>query len=303
MYNDIARDEYYLSREKEYSDLADTTLLIEEPELFWKFWGDCTESYRRTESHNGYHILNKWCAILPQLARSCQDAPRSTHVYTSNVDGHFRRFNMLQAVLTEIHGCAEESVCSSSIGYFATRNIPDDVKNPPENSTFKVDIHERIGDAIAKWNRLASEEERLKCRNEIFYTPSRPYLSSEGIYTATAPFRKSESETSVSEQHRGVPMCSVCGKYPLRPHVVMFGDSCPNVMPRIWECTDAYQRWENAMEEDLLGHVETGRMHTKKLVILELGCGLRVPSVRREVEEVLMDVNQSVGTGELFLLL
>ena len=34
------------------------------------------------------------------------------HVYTSNVDGHFRRFAALGARLHEIHGCTEDWMCA-----------------------------------------------------------------------------------------------------------------------------------------------------------------------------------------------
>jgi hypothetical protein len=85
----------------------------------------------------------------------------------------------------------------------------------------------------------------------------------------------------------------------------MFGDACPGVMREVRVSTDAYQLWEGAVEDRLqctqgqggTGGTETGGHGGKgigrkqgKVVILELGCGVRVPSVRREVEEVLMDI-------------
>eukprot|EP00494_Astrolonche_serrata_P032898 UN33167 len=33
---------------------------IESPELFYGFWGDCTNMYRDCKPNKGYNILNKW---------------------------------------------------------------------------------------------------------------------------------------------------------------------------------------------------------------------------------------------------
>ena len=53
----------------------------------------------------------------------------------------------------------------------------------------------------------------------------------------------------------------------------MFGDDELGVVPGLQEGMRRYQAWEAAMEEAVL-------RGGKQLVILELGCGTRVPSVR-----------------------
>ena len=55
----------------------------------------------------------------------------------------------------------------------------------------------------------------------------------------------------------------------LRPRVLLFGDD-HSLGGLPW--SDAYQEWEDAMEKD----------EDTRLVILEIGCGLKVPEVRRE---------------------
>lgn len=49
--------------------------------------------------------------------------------------------------------------------------------------------------------------------------------------------------------------------------------------------SDVYQAWEAQMEEQMAAANDN-----KKLVVLEIGCGVRVPSVRRECHDVLQDV-------------
>ena len=297
MYNDVAKDSFYAARGKSYADLADPQLLVRDPNLFWKFWGDCATSYRCHEPHLGYHILNSWCKNLPKLCREIAGTPNPFYVYTSNVDGYFRKFDRLGNFLTEIHGCVEESVCSSSIGYIVSRH-----RVTPDSDgevAYRQVTQERMSSVFSEWNSRLSHEERRQCSEVMCVTPA---LS--GCRTSADCGRTTAQEEGAD--YSCVPMCPLCGKCPLRPCVVMFGDSCPNVIPRIWGNLDAYQRWEGAMEVEIAQSYaldgagpEGGDCEErgKKVVILELGCGLRVPSVRIEGEEVLRDINAAVNTA------
>ncbi|CAM9151540.1 unnamed protein product, partial [Ectocarpus fasciculatus] len=264
VYADVAKNSYYASREKDYADLANTSLLMEDPELFWKFWGDCRRSYLETAPHSGYDILNQWCNLLPRLKRGAKDsAINAWYVYSSNVDGHFRRFDNLSGHLCEMHGCVEESVCSSSLGYFVSREHREAASDPAtDESGYSISIQERsMDDTLRSWTARGSDAQRAVCRSVERPTPLDTL-----------------DETPV-------PVCSSCNIYPLRPLVVMFGDVCPNVIPRIWNKIDAYQQWQDAMETEVTQRAG----EPKRLVVLELGCGMRVPSVRREVEDVVSD--------------
>ena len=79
-----------------YHDLCQPTALIQHPSAFHDFWMGSLQNYRRAEPHEGYLILERLCASR---------AADATCVYTSNVDGLFRRFQTLRARLHEIHGC------------------------------------------------------------------------------------------------------------------------------------------------------------------------------------------------------
>ncbi|KDO34920.1 hypothetical protein SPRG_00981 [Saprolegnia parasitica CBS 223.65] len=74
--------------------------------------------------------------------------------------------------------------------------------------------------------------------------------------------------------------CGTCNG-PARPNILMFSD-------RKWLSndldSDRYVDWEAAMEDVLAKHPE------KKMVVIEMGCGMRVPSVRHECEMVVRDV-------------
>jgi hypothetical protein len=125
------------------------------------------------------------------------------------------------------------------------------------------------------------------------------------------------------------PCCRGCG-VALRPAVLMFGDDDPALLERLRARGDAYQEWEERMEAavslsgrggggsssgDSGGDGDSGRGgdsgggigggggsgggSSLRLVILELGCGLRVPSVRGECEAVLRDTRARGGAATL----
>ena len=73
----------------------------------------------------------------------------------------------------------------------------------------------------------------------------------------------------------------------MRPNVLMFHDTDDNVLRGINIQRERYQAWEALIEEE----VATNNMN---LVILELGCGTKVPAVREESEEVLLDTAKKI---------
>lgn len=50
----------YKLMDVEYQDLCDPYMLEQDEEVFYGFWGSCTNSYRDSKHHRGYHILRKW---------------------------------------------------------------------------------------------------------------------------------------------------------------------------------------------------------------------------------------------------
>ena len=84
-------------------------------------------------------------------------------------------------------------------------------------------------------------------------------------------------------------VCSQCGG-PTRPSVLLFNDSDCNLYKSIDAQRCAYQVWEAAMSDAVADA-------KKKLVVLEIGCGLNVPAVRVEGGTVVLDLLRRVGSG------
>ncbi|KAF0686166.1 Aste57867_22018 [Aphanomyces stellatus] len=105
----------------------------------------------------------------------------------------------------------------------------------------------------------------------------------EGTWQIPASFRFPVDELTMMCAVEPTPPFLQCPKCnaPARPNVLMFGDRqwLPNAMDE-----RRYVLWEAAVEEAL-------RLDpTKRLVILEIGCGTRVPSVRKECAMVMDDI-------------
>ncbi len=81
---------------------------------------------------------------------------------------------------------------------------------------------------------------------------------------------------------------ATCCGVPIRPNVLMFNDSDATLLRDIEESRQKYQSWEAKVEEDVCAS-------NKLLVILEIGCGLNVPTVRHEGAEVMKDTADGGG--------
>ena len=106
----------------EYSAMCNPSKLLECPYDFQRYWLNFTRAYLEADPHFGYELLDQWCrgGRLPHLNRSCRSVDSLSApwwVYTSNVDGHFRRFQSFANTLCEIHGSALFLRCACGIGY------------------------------------------------------------------------------------------------------------------------------------------------------------------------------------------
>lgn len=138
-YPGVADIEPYRKRKLTYYDICQPQWRTQEPETFYGFWGDCTNVYRSTPFHGGYHIAIKWKERIMNRSRHlqafaewhsrCPDKERVTNIpffsLTSNVDAHWWNPN-LNAVcdrkeVYEIHGnvenwqCADKKNCKDQI--------------------------------------------------------------------------------------------------------------------------------------------------------------------------------------------
>ena len=111
----------------------------------------------------------------------------------------------------------------------------------------------------------------------------------------------SSTTFSIDEDASGEGIhCKHCGRL-ARPNVLLFHDTDENVLDDISLQRERYQHWEAKVEDAVVNE-------GKALVILELGCGLNVPAVREESEEVFSDClermksSKSTSSGSITLI-
>lgn len=272
----------YENMPEKYRDLCDPSKLagsLQERAEFFGFWYDFAVAYANTTPHEGYSILDRWChgkklqrlSTKPRTRKEEDGAGTSgslladTHkwwVYTSNVDGHFSRFPSFDRDnnnnnVCEIHGFAGLFRCSCGIGHFGEPQTP------------------RMGDLWTRWNHETSQHITDRCRSS---TESLEDLQKRTNSQRTTTTDNDNNNTSFL-------CCKECHRLCLRPNVLLFNDTDEHVLVGIRTERARYQDWE-ASVEDRVAHDH------KNLVLVELGCGLKVPAIRRESQEVLRDANE-----------
>lgn len=252
VYNDIANMKAYEELGLEYHDLCDPYWLEEDAELFLGFWGSCVNMYRSSSTHEGYDILKRWKARVSSK-QGIQDA-----------------FTAMFSQLSH-QGSLPSGVSMSNV-----------TMKPFFVYTSNVDAHFLRHFEPCEVYEIHGNIEQWQCAGHVGAPTSRPC---EGVWRLPKNYsfnlnhdtmRAKEPDDCVEKRF---PRCSECKKL-ARPNVLMFHD-------RQWIANThdehSYVAWE-AMVEHLLAE-----QPQLKLVVLEVGCGTRVPSVRLECEMVVED--------------
>ena len=84
-----------------FTSIASPAAFRSRPALAWGFYGHRLSLYRHTVPHQGFAVLRRWAARMPQGA----------FVFTSNVDGQFQRAGFEPAAIYECHGSIHHVQC------------------------------------------------------------------------------------------------------------------------------------------------------------------------------------------------
>jgi NAD-dependent SIR2 family protein deacetylase len=223
IYRDIATHPAYKEYGLDYPTLCDPVWITKDPEIFYGFWGDCFNKYRKTAPHEGYHIIKRWRENMfstdSPAAQEKFDGWRSTFaIMSSNVDGHAQTAGIPDEEVDEVHGTIEYWQCSEV--------CCQEVWKAPDSFEFEVDLK-----------------------------------------TMKAPNKETASKVKGFETNH--PTCIYCGKL-ARPAILMFGDGC----------------WIDPQERKKLDHPQHYHIEVKKLklVVIEIGAGTNVPTIRWSTE-------------------
>jgi NAD-dependent SIR2 family protein deacetylase len=178
-----------------FMDLADPFWFRDDPERAWGFYGHRLELYQSTNPHKGFDILKYWC----------DGKKYPSFVFTSNVDGHFKKSGFNSKNIYECHGSINHLQCIDN------------------------------------------------CKNKIWPIKSLELAINEKNLRANGT----------------LPRCPDCGSI-ARPNILMFHDDDWN-FSRSNEQHLKFQNWKDKYSQ-------------KKIVIIEIGAGKVIPTVRYESE-------------------
>eukprot|EP01127_Copromyxa_protea_P001710 TRINITY_DN1163_c0_g2_i1.p1 TRINITY_DN1163_c0_g2~~TRINITY_DN1163_c0_g2_i1.p1 ORF type:complete len:354 (-),score=70.11 TRINITY_DN1163_c0_g2_i1:51-1112(-) len=264
VYKDIANVEAWKNRGLEYSHLCDPEWLETEPEVFYGFWGSCFNDYRRVAPHEGYTIVKKWRdRFFADPKFQLQNAEKIEETIQKNEASQSTLFTKKE--ITDLPG--PFFVYTSNVdAHFLTANF----KRP--------EVYEIHGN-VETWHCMK------KCQEIIWPAPSDFKFEIDKEMNAVKP-GPDASPLENTGFGSNFPVCPHCGGL-ARPGVVMFSDSMFLLDP---VPEKIYVDWIATVEDLIKEYPE------KKLVIVEIGCGDRVPSVRYEVEEVHEGLDDNVTT-------
>ena len=89
-----------------FSDLSTPHWFDTDPALAWGFFGHRLNLYRQATPHRGFEILRQWS----------HRPPLGTFVFTTNVDGQFRKGEFPDSMVIEYHGSIHHLQCTRSCG-------------------------------------------------------------------------------------------------------------------------------------------------------------------------------------------
>lgn len=108
-----------------FVSMANPIWFKRDPELAWGFYGHRLELYRSTEPHDGFRILREWGRGLG----------RGVFVFTSNVDGQFRKAGFDRDGILECHGSIHHLQCLEHCGEISSA---DGVEITVDAETFRA---------------------------------------------------------------------------------------------------------------------------------------------------------------------
>jgi len=256
VYNDIADIPAYHELGLGYRDLCNPCWIRRDPELFYGFWGKCLNDYRDTKPHAGYNIIHKWKQQLFSPDRHKEAAYFPNEFNTKFTKKWEKRY---------------EIPISRDVGPFFIYSS--NVDNHPVTAGFSSDELHEIHGSIETWQCEGDCVEAESCFDALdkglLWKIPKDFRFDVDEKTMRVIDNEPDNSDLIWRQHT---KCKFCDKK-ARPSILMFGDGgWVDEKPP----SSKYEMWQQMM----LKRVNAG----KKLVILEIGCGTKISSVRNNDE-------------------
>lgn len=323
VYKDIAEVVAYQDLGLRYHDICRPEWLKHDPEMFYGFWGACYNDYRDTEPHTGYGLLRSWRDARftsSRTARMMRDALRAAEatateesanadcvspgpvgsgnspyaikghagaffLYTSNVDAHSYDF-FEPCEVRECHGntevwqCGADTPCCKKT-WRAPRRFSFDVETSTMRAPQAAWGSDRYSSAEANVNGEGNGRESI-CTARVGRV-HKPFGRRKAPLSKL-PLEEGEEVSRSFRKDKNWPICPYCGAL-ARPAVLMFSDlQWINDVAQEWR----WQAWKAAVA-DVAQTRQGFRQKLLKVLVLEIGCGANVPTVRHAAEGAALE--------------
>uniref|UniRef100_A0A7S4S7Y0 Deacetylase sirtuin-type domain-containing protein n=1 Tax=Ditylum brightwellii TaxID=49249 RepID=A0A7S4S7Y0_9STRA len=295
VYGDVAKVKAYQERNLEYRDVCQPKWVETDPELFYGFWGQCFNDYRKTKPHKGYDIIARWRddkkmaggGKVDNDIRSCLkekmdvvDGPAGAfHVFTSNADAHFYDYFKAHEI-HDCHGNIELWQCSS-------RTCESGIWRAPVQHDFFVDTHTMLAPQ-RKETDLPKEYSSSRSIIDKEITPCIGQIKGNGKRDNLLCNMPPSKDRMGWHQDEGTnwPKCGHCGSL-ARPAIFMFGDFG-------WKYDEPQSKRWDLWVETVLDLCED-----LSVCIMEIGCGLNVQTCRTTSEQLVEFLVKRGGSVDL----
>jgi len=270
VYADISNEAYFKEKGLTYADICSQMTLEQNPDLFYDFFFRMSDQYKDTAPHRGYKLLldlkhqnfnatneDSFTKEFNKAIRTKMQQVQSKwkNEILEHLPGPFFCYTSNVDGHFRSTGFAEQEIeeMHGSIDFWQCAN-PHQCKEPFESGLWWW---------LPQKHRFREPKEQIEKDSVL---PDIPSISG---------FKRNEEEQKTCMSfHSRIPRCIACGGK-ARPNIVMFNDC--NFVDGIE--TSHYLEWEQVADE----FAAKGA----KIAILEVGCGLNVPSIRVHTEELL----------------
>jgi len=248
----------------DFSEMSCPDVFEEDPRAAWAFWKFRYDAYTSSEPHEGYRMLAQWGSVMPKGCFSI----------TSNIDGHWVRTIGDQWTF-EMHG---------ALTHMQRMDCGDESLGRPCPPPWPTDQDAMAKIRVAPWDLQPGESVEVRTRGAWEAQPASVGEDSASLARYDADGVGGPIKAEGVRRAGGPDLCRVLEGSPLptdenghaaRPNVLMFGDGGFDP-ERIDQQERRYTQWLDDLDKS-----------KDKLVVVEVGAGTAVPTIRMACESLL----------------